>query len=403
MALITTKNSWKFICFSFVLFGLIYGCDDDLDRTFSESITLNRSEITIPAETAGSVTLGFTSSTDWKATSDVNWITIADEFKTGKEGGINIDVLVESNETGEDREGKVTISSLNGNITKIMTVIQEAEKPAEPEIQTLFYVKVDGDGNGRTWSEAMNLQSALDSVIVGDTIYIAAGTYNPSKTITNGDPGDARDKTFEISKNITIVGGFPPDAIETSESNPSMYPTNLSGKLDNGENAYHTVVVSASIVPEYEVNITGVTIRDGASANKSSKVEINNSQHERWYGGGINIANAVVNLTNVTITENNNYYNGESSRAGGVMITDASRVTFNKCLITGNIVSSNHGGMRIDDSTVYMFDTEVSYNKSVTGAGIYTYGSSTELFMYNSVIKGNMGAEYGAGIYIAWG
>lgn len=403
MTLISTKNSWKFICFSFILFGLIYGCDDDLERSFGESIVVNSSEIIVPYKVEASVSLDFSSSTQWKATSDVNWITIEDEFKTGEEGENRIDILVEPNESEDKREGKVTISSLDGDISKTITIVQEAEEESEPEIQTLFYVKENGDGNGKSWNEAMDFQSALDRVMVEDTIYIAEGTYTPSKIITNGNSNDNRDKTFEISKNITLLGGFPSDASETSERDPSKYETNLSGELKDGGNAYHTVVVSAPLVPGKEVNIGGITIRDGASADRSSKVEINNTSHERWYGGGINIANAVVNLTNVKITENNNINGDDSSRAGGVMITDDSQVTFNKCLITKNEVSSNHGGVRIDNSTVYMFDTEISYNKSGTSAGVYTYGSSAELYMYNCVVKGNESTEYGTGLYISWG
>ncbi|MCM4166497.1 hypothetical protein KCTC52924_03430 [Arenibacter antarcticus] len=402
MAQKNTKNPWKFIYLPFILLGLMYGCDIDLERTFSDNITPHRSEIIVPAEIEGSVSLGFTTSIDWEATSDVNWITIEDKFKTGKQGGNNIDILIEPNKTEEKREGKITISSLNGELSRTITIIQEAEPEDVSTIQTLFHVKENGDGSGRSWKRAINLQSALDLAIAGDTIYLAEGFYKPSKTITNGDSNDDRNKTFEISKNITIVGGFPSDAIKTSESDPSNYKTILSGKLAEGVNAYHTVVVSAPLVPGEEVNISALTIRDGASANKG-KVDINNSSYDSWYGGGINIANAIVNLTDVTITENNNVGNDESSRAGGVMIKDDSRVTFNNCFITKNSVSSNHGGMRIDDSTVYMYNSEISYNSSNTSAGVYATGSSTELHLYNSVVKENMSAEYGGGLYIAWG
>lgn len=228
MSLTNTKNPCKILCSLLLFLGILYGCDNDLERSFGENIIVNNSEIIVPADIETSVSLDFTSSTDWSAISEENWIIIEDEFKTGKEGENRIDILVEQNYEEEKREGKVTISSLAGDISKTIKIIQEAEEPIEPEVQSLFYVKENGDGNGKSWDEPIDLQSALEQVMLGDTIYIAEGTYIPSKTITNGDSNDNRDKTFEISKNITILGGFPSDATESSESDPSKFETNFS-------------------------------------------------------------------------------------------------------------------------------------------------------------------------------
>ena len=70
--------------------------------------------------------------------------------------------------------------------------------------QTLYVNKnATGSNNGLTWSDAfVDLQTALDSAIYGDSIKIAEGIYYPTKSI-NTSSSDPRDKSFHFySKNL---------------------------------------------------------------------------------------------------------------------------------------------------------------------------------------------------------
>lgn len=67
-----------------------------------------------------------------------------------------------------------------------------------------------GLNNGTSWANAYTiLQSALDGSISGDQIWVAQGTYTPSKDpFGNPTPSDARDLTFYLKNGVAIYGGF---------------------------------------------------------------------------------------------------------------------------------------------------------------------------------------------------
>ena len=71
-----------------------------------------------------------------------------------------------------------------------------------------IFVKVDGEAtnDGSSWAQATTLTTALELMEEGDEIHIAAGTYVPSKMLTGGDKEG--DTTFEINKNVTLIGGY---------------------------------------------------------------------------------------------------------------------------------------------------------------------------------------------------
>ena len=80
---------------------------------------------------------------------------------------------------------------------------------------TLLHVdsSATAGGDGSSWAMAFdNLQAAIDTACSCDidTIWVAKGTYYPSKDATgNANPSDNRDKTFYINKDLQLYGGFP--------------------------------------------------------------------------------------------------------------------------------------------------------------------------------------------------
>ncbi|TZF82310.1 hypothetical protein FW774_16635 [Pedobacter sp. BS3] len=72
--------------------------------------------------------------------------------------------------------------------------------------QTIRYVKETGSGDGSSWNNASNdLQAMIDAVSAdpnGGEVWVAQGTYYPSKT-------NNRDDFFRIkANNIKLYGGF---------------------------------------------------------------------------------------------------------------------------------------------------------------------------------------------------
>ena len=62
-----------------------------------------------------------------------------------------------------------------------------------------------GANNGTTWANAYtDLQNALAAAVSGDTIMVAAGTYNPDLA----GPGN-RTLSFGMKTGVVVLGGFP--------------------------------------------------------------------------------------------------------------------------------------------------------------------------------------------------
>lgn len=75
--------------------------------------------------------------------------------------------------------------------------------------QSIIYVDANNNEtqNGQSWSTAFNdLQQAIDSAIIGDTIFVAKGVYYPSQIAGSGS--NERAKTFLIGSHSRIYGGF---------------------------------------------------------------------------------------------------------------------------------------------------------------------------------------------------
>src|SRR5699024_9521867 len=318
----------------------------------------------------------------WESETDVEWITILDS--EGEKGKSKIGFSVSENNEDE-RKGKIRIA--NTEASQVIQVVQESGKSAE------FYVKKDGKGKGTSWEDATSLVNALDLASSGNTIHIAAGTYNPTETITGGVPADDGDLTFEISKYLTLKGGYPENAQEGATSDPKKHRTILSGQLPSGNETYHVVTITAP-KKEVDVILDGLTISGGNASLSSTSITINNTKFRRDYGGGIIVGNSGVEIVNSEIINNNS-----AKFAAGLYIFDESNVAIRESKINDNHSDSNVGGIWVKSSTAYIYNTEINGNSGSTAAAVHGYPDAT-IYMYNSTMADNKGRSYGAAFYV---
>src|SRR6187551_1528035 len=112
----------------------------------------------------------------------------------------------------------------------------------------ILYVQpiATGAGDGSSWLNAFtNLQLAIDAAALGDTVFVAAGTFYPD----HRHLGDSlRHSTFYVNKTIHLFGGF--SGLTGTEGGFSgrdlnLYQTILSGDLgmvgDRTDNAFHVM------------------------------------------------------------------------------------------------------------------------------------------------------------------
>ena len=235
-----------------------------------------------------------------------------------------------------------------------------------------LFVDIDATGanNGLDWNNAFNsLQDAIDlarSCMV-DTIWVAEGTYKPSKTKTgNASNANNKDNVFFIDFDVVIQGGF--QGFETHESQRDWiaFETILDGNIGaqgtNADNCY-TVV-------EY-ANCTNVSQMDGFTVR-----------------GG-----------------NSNGWSGSTGHGGGFVIYSSPIIR--NCKVTGNY-GYNGGAMAINNlsgnANPAVLHCDIVNNSGGVSAGIIVnaYGGNLTPTIANSNFTGNSGSNGGAWAFYAY-
>lgn len=117
----------------------------------------------------------------------------------------------------------------------------------------ILYVDANAAGanTGTSWADAYtDLQDAIDAASPGGQIWVATGSYLPTKDqLGNPAPSFGRDKTFFINKDIQLYGGFAGAEQQLSQRDAAANPTILSGDLGAAgmaaDNAYRVLWLSA--------------------------------------------------------------------------------------------------------------------------------------------------------------
>lgn len=261
---------------------------------------------------------------------------------------------------------------------------------------TNYYVTVTGAGNntGVSWANATTLDAALALVIDGDIINIGAGSYLPAVNVTNG-ASTIQDKTFELKKNISLIGGYPDTPVEGSI--PST--TNIT-KFDGSLTCNHVITVTAPIVADKKVTLTNISVTGGKSGSTTGTISINSLTYNRINGSAISIGAANVEMNNCHIFDN------LGSATPGVHCFAASNVVFNNCVIENNTGTGNGGGIWNEVSTVYVNNSTINNNKITgVGGGVYAINSTAsttsgipQTYLFNTTISNNT-ASHKAGYY----
>lgn len=211
-----------------------------------------------------------------------------------------------------------------------------------------------GANNGSSWADAYNhLQDAIDAAPPGFQVWVARGVYKPTQMFS-GDTSD-RYKTFYISKNIAIYGGFAGTETMLSQRNFQNNPTVLSGDLENndldpegndiieqtnqiiGSNSYHVLWIENV---DHTMRLDGFTVTAGHA--------FGNIFDGSYHGAGIYLnGNNAQNLTspalaNCTFTGNYADYEGGAVCIRTNSNSGASPSFFN-CIFQNNRASSGAG------------------------------------------------------------
>ena len=119
-------------------------------------------------------------------------------------------------------------------------------------IFSIYYVKsvASGVANCSSWADACWLQSALATIVSGDEIWAAAGTYKPTT-----DPNN-RTATFQLKMVWPVYGGFAGTETARNQRDPATNITILSGDIDNNDNQTPVITDLTTVTGNTKIVIT---------------------------------------------------------------------------------------------------------------------------------------------------
>lgn len=373
--------------FSLVLASCTAGYYDESDFPMDDyvgqapELTFDGENIIEVGKYGGEYGVTFTANLPWKVSSMVPWMEILGDNKgPASSEPVKIKFLVAKNASISPREGKISVKISDEAVAYV--TVQQEEMTLE-ELANDWYVKPGASGDGSSWAKAMDLNKALQSCANGDKIHIAAGTYYPEIMAGGSEEGN---KTFLVSSNVSLIGGYPANPKAGDTPDPSVYKTILSG---NGK-AYHVMVVAALRDDYFKVKVSGVTITGGVGGPKAGSVAMNGSRLYFSQGSGLNILNSRAFFEDCNIIDNT----ATAGTAG--VIAHESDAEFVRCSISNNKGSVNAPGFWSSAGNVTLDGCILSGNVTTGGVagGLYCLDAAnskraTNTYVYNSIIIGN--------------
>ena len=285
----------------------------------------------------------------------------------------------------------------------------------------ITYVNINATGlnNGSSWANAYtDLHSATYNTTSGE-IWVAQGTYLPTKNAIDAVPANVSQKTFRIKFNVKVFGGFIGTETLRAQRDWKNNQTILSGQLGTTTKAYNIVTFDANTsTTEFD----GFTVENG-QANGSTElfggaiVMKNNSSPTirnckfvnnvaQQHGGAIHAFGGDPKIENCEFKNNHtNLYDG-----GALYINGASNTTITNCLFNGNIAVRHGGAMVLINTTISKVTncTFVNNQRGTGGIGGVILLSATagspnltinNCIFYNNLPSNSGGVNLNAGSY----
>lgn len=291
--------------------------------------------------------------------------------------------------------------------------------------------------DGSSWATAFdNLQSALEKARASggdDQIWIATGTYTPSKVyapldgsatpVTGGASGldVANLKTFDMPDGVALYGGFAYGMNSLDQRDPVRYPTTLSGDLagndvndptapgyaaSKADNAWHVVTAGDDVTKQgARATLDGLTIVGGYANGPNNGGTLSPFIWGHADGGG------VYSTFGSAVTLNNDRFLGNFAASdGGGVFSDGSDLVATNSVFVGNAALVRAGGLEgLNDFEVgshtsrlvndyFQDNTCAVFGGAVVGEGAYQ-GPGSAMTIDGSTFVHNQAAEGGAVVF----
>ena len=321
-------------------------------------------------KTGGEFKGSFKSNLPWVAESLVDWIEItSDKRGMGGNGETELTFNVTRNTTLKSRTGQIRVS-ITSDAEACIKVVQEPSLPED--LGNEWFIKPGATGKGTSWEDATDLGEALKACATADKLYLAAGTYTPTQYA--GGSSDA-DKTFLLTQNVRIYGGYPANPKAGDAADPAVNKTILSG---NESSTNHVFVIAAPKDDDYSIQINGITVRGGCNTStKAGSNKLNGEYFFTGYGAGVYVLGSKVKFTNCFIKDNKSV-----KFACGMFSTNNSYVEMEHCEITDNMVENGNAAGIHNAGTMILRNCGIRRNGCTTNSlvgGFYNYDTDKKL------------------------
>lgn len=279
--------------------------------------------------------------------------------------------------------------------------------PAAPvAMGVVHYVTPIGAGamTGDSWSDAAagaDLQSTIDNAQVGDSIWVACGTYFPTSTTD-------RSIAFHQRNGISILGSFQGSETHFSARNITCGPCSiLDGNIGSPTSVFDN---SYTIISNEDLDATAIIDGFRITAGYDNRGISNNGAGLGggiYNGGGGNGGFCNPTIQNCVIDNNyagfgagvfnNGYNNGQSSPI------------LNNCILADNFATNGGGGMDSygfnNGDCAPVLNNCIFYNNVTDGSAgaIYCWGGlngNCTTTLTNSALINNSAADLAGGIIV---
>ncbi len=262
-----------------------------------------------------------------------------------------------------------------------------------------------GTDNGTSWANAYtSLQTAMENTSSGYEIWVAKGTYKPSKEV-DGTTDTQRKYSFEMTDGVQMYGGFTGTETAVSErtdySHSGANETILSGDhngndvitgsgetlsiSNNTDNSYHVIFHYDTHIATGEAVLDGFTVT-GGNANLAGNP---------WDDGG-----GLYNNSGQTPTLNNCYFVGNSAldNGGAMMNVNSDGMSITNCTFDKNYATDDGGAISNYSSDALITNCLFYGNRAISNGGVvYNYSASAPNFTSCTITENS--AVSGGGIY----
>jgi hypothetical protein len=260
--------------------------------------------------------------------------------------------------------------------------------------QNVIYVNhaAAGSNTGASWANAFtDLQLALEAAQPGNEIWVAQGTYYPSKD-TGNVVTTVRRKFFVLVDSVGIYGGFTGTETTRKQRDWKTNVTTLSGDIgakgDSTDNSFHVVYSEDGTLSKNTV-LDGFTIRDGRANGLGTQRE--------WTGGGLYIfGNTSAIFKNLLFTHNSSSSGGAFGMDGPVQ---GGKNGIGFCYVINSTFTKNYcasfgSGAYIHENRVRFINCAIFSNHIIgsnTKGAIYNLKS--KLGLYNCTVADNTSSQ----------